>query len=82
MAQYEHAADGAQNAGNEAASQGPPADLPDAVPDFVGDVHSVINDFLGGGVENLGNVVSGLASTGHVGEATAAMVDVAVIVPV
>ena len=38
---------------------GPPVDLPDPVPDFVGDVHSAIDEFLAGGLDgSLGDVVS------------------------
>jgi hypothetical protein len=81
MAQHEQAVDGAQNAGTDAASQGPPSELPAAVPDFVGDIQSSIDDFLGGGVENLGEAVSGVASNGDAGEAAAAAADVAMIIP-
>jgi len=40
---------------------GPPSDLPDQVPDFVGDVLSNVNDFLSGGVDDLGESVSDIA---------------------
>jgi hypothetical protein len=77
MSQHETAADGAQGAGTDA---GPPSELPDPVPDFVSDIHSKINDFIGGGVENLGEAVSGIASSGG-GEAAAMAADVAMIIP-
>jgi len=51
----------AASASEGAGSQGPPADLPAQVPDFVGDVHDAINDFLGGdGEGSLGETVSSL----------------------
>ncbi|MDZ5809801.1 hypothetical protein U4E84_00330 [Halorubrum sp. AD140] len=40
---------------------GPPSDLPDQVPDFVGDILGSVNDFLSGGVDDLGETVSGIA---------------------
>lgn len=81
MSRHEQAADGAQNA-TDAASQGPPDELPGAVPDFVGEIHSSINEFLGGGIESLGDAVSGVASSGGANDAAAAAVDVAMAIPV
>jgi hypothetical protein len=43
---------------------GPPSDLPDQVPDFVGDILSNVNDFLSGGVDDLGEAVSDVAGNG------------------
>lgn len=34
--------------------QGPPADLPGAVPDFVTELHGSIREFFGGSVDRLG----------------------------
>mgnify|MGYP007072973253 CR=1 FL=1 len=45
----------------DAGDAGPPSDLPDQVPDFVGDVLSNVNDFLSGGVDDLGESVSDIA---------------------
>lgn len=78
MSQSEHAADGAQS---DAAGQGPPAELPDPVPEFVGEIHAAIGDFLGGGAETLGDIVSGIASSVDVGEAAATVADAAAVVP-
>ena len=39
---------------------GPPTDLPDPVPDFVGDVHDAVREHVGDGVDNLGERISGL----------------------
>jgi hypothetical protein len=46
---------------------GPPSDLPEPVPDFVGDILGSVNDFLSGAVDDLGATVSGIA--GDAGEA-------------
>lgn len=81
MSRHEQAADGAQNASTEAASQGPPSELPGAVPDFVSEIHSSINEFLGGGIESLGDAISGVASSGGASDAGAAAVDVAMAIP-
>lgn len=48
-------------------SQGPPAEMPDRVPDHVSQIHDAIENFLGGSVDNLGDVVSGL-TPGHGGQ--------------
>lgn len=81
MSRHEQAADGAQNA-TDAASQGPPSELPGAVPEFVDGIHSSINEFLAGGLEGLGEAVSGAASSGGAPDAAAAAVDVAMAIPV
>ena len=42
-------------------SQGPPVDLPEQVPDFVGDVHETIGDHVSGavdGTQSLGEKIS------------------------
>lgn len=41
---------------------GPPGDLPEPVPEFVGDVLHSIGEFVSGGIDDLGEVVSGIAS--------------------
>lgn len=82
MTQHEQTADGAQDGSTEVAGEGPPDGLPDAVPDFVGEIHTTINDFLGGGVEHLGDAISGIASNGGGGEAAAMVADVAMVLPV
>lgn len=43
---------------------GPPDDLPEQVPDFVSDIHGAISDFIGGSIDSLGDVVSGLTPGG------------------
>ena len=48
---------------------GPPSDLPDQVPEFVGDILNNVNDFLSGGVDNLGESVSDVAGNGDEAEA-------------
>lgn len=84
MTQKAGTADEAQNASNAAseAGQGPSTELPDAAPDFVGEIHSGINDFLGGSTDALGGVVSEIASHAAVGDAVAALTDVATALPV
>jgi hypothetical protein len=47
---------------------GPPSDLPEPVPDFVGDILGSVNDSLSGAVDDLGATVSGIA--GDAGEAS------------
>ena len=49
---------------NASGDAGPPSDLPDAVPDFVGDILGSVNDFLSGGVDDLGKNVSDVAGDG------------------
>lgn len=39
---------------------GPPSDLPGPVPDFVGDILGGVREFIGGGVDRLGSLVSSL----------------------
>jgi hypothetical protein len=47
--------------GNASDDAGPPSDLPDPVPEFVGDLLSEIDGFLSGGIDDLGDAVSDLA---------------------
>lgn len=54
------APNGNGNAPDSARQAGPPTDLPEQVPDFVGDVHDAIGSFLDGNLENLGSAVSDL----------------------
>ena len=49
---------------DEAGDAGPPSDLPDPAPDFVGDVLGAVGDFVGGSIEGLGDTVSGLTPGG------------------
>lgn len=81
MSRNATAADGAQISGNDAAAGGPPEELPEAVPDFVGGIHSAVTDFLAGGGDVLGDAIRGVVSDGTVGEATSVVVDVAAAVP-
>ena len=46
------------------ASGGPPGDLPEHVPEFVGELHGSIRAFLAGSVDSLGETVSGLTPGG------------------
>ncbi|ELZ42102.1 hypothetical protein C463_11017 [Halorubrum californiense DSM 19288] len=49
---------------NASGDAGPPSDLPDQVPDFVGGILDSVNEFLGGGVDDLGETVSEVAGNG------------------
>jgi hypothetical protein len=49
---------------DDAGDAGPPSDLPDQVPDFVGDILVSVNEFLSGGVDDLGETVSDVAGNG------------------
>lgn len=46
----------------EATKQGPPADLPDVVPDFVTDIHSTIRDAFDSIGTGLGELISSVAT--------------------
>ncbi|GAA0527805.1 hypothetical protein SAMN04488066_11486 [Halorubrum aquaticum] len=46
---------------NASDDAGPPSDLPEPVPEFVGDLLNEVDGFLSGEVENLGDAVSDLA---------------------
>jgi hypothetical protein len=69
--------DNAQDVGNETASQAPAVDLPDVVPDFVGDVLEGVS----AGGAGLGEAVSDLASSGNPADLGAVAADVAVNIP-
>lgn len=78
MAPTEHANDAAQNAGADAANQGPPAGLPDVVPDFVGDLLETIS----AGGTGVGERVSDLAASANPAEAAVVVADIAAAAPV
>jgi len=56
------AAPGSGNAPDDAGpgSAGPPTDMPGPVPDFVGEIHRTIGEFLDGSIDSLGSAVSDL----------------------
>ena len=43
---------------NASGDVGPPSDLPDQVPDFVGGILDGVNEFLDGGVDDFGETVN------------------------
>ncbi len=49
---------------NNVAQAGPPTDLPEPVPDFVGEILGSVRSFVDGGVERLGAVVSDVTPGG------------------
>ena len=49
---------------NASGDAGPPSDLPDQVPEFVGGILDGVNEFLSGGVDDLGETVSEVAGNG------------------
>ena len=49
---------------NASGDVGPPSDLPDQVPDFVGGILDGVNEFLDGGVDDFGETVSEVAGNG------------------
>ena len=49
---------------NASGDAGPPSDLPSQVPDFVGGILDNVNEFLSGGVYDLGETVSDIAGNG------------------
>jgi hypothetical protein len=60
------AAPGPDAAGDDAgpaSDAGPPSDLPDQVPDFVGNILDSVNEFLDGDASDLGKTVSDIAGT-------------------
>jgi len=77
MSQPENANDAAQNAGSESASQEPAGGLPDAAPDFVGD----ILDSISAGATDLGETISGIASSANPADVAAVAADVAAVIP-
>lgn len=50
------------NTDDNASDAGPPGDLPEPVPDFVGDILGSIGDFLDGVLSSVGDAVSGIAA--------------------
>jgi hypothetical protein len=67
------------DAADASGSQGPPAELPGSVPDFVSDIHSAIHGHLDGSMESgdLGDVISALTpdeddNEGNVSDASGA----------
>ena len=46
------------------ADAGPPSDLPNPVPDFVGEILSSIGESLSDGIDDLGKTVSDIAGNG------------------
>lgn len=55
------AAAGAVAATPNSGGAGPPSDLPDQVPEFVGGILDSVTEFLDGGVDDLGATVSEIA---------------------
>lgn len=78
MTPIEYANDAARNTGTDAANQGPPADLPEVVPDFVSDLLETIS----AGVAGLGERVSDIAASANPAEAAIVVADVAAALPV
>jgi len=61
------AAPGSGNAPDDAGpgSAGPPTDMPGPVPDFVGEIHRTIGEFLDGSIDSLGSAVSDVTPGGE-----------------
>lgn len=74
--------EGAQNTSEQAATLGPSTELPDVVPEFVGDIHATVSDFTAGEVENLGEAIRDIAADAAVAEVAAVAVDIATTAPV
>ncbi|MFW5905691.1 MAG: hypothetical protein ACOCUO_02475 [archaeon] len=70
-----------QNGSAEPTTAGPPVELPDVVPDFVGEVHSTINEALATGTDRLGAHLGDLLANAAVGEAVGVVPDVASAIP-
>lgn len=69
----DHAPEQAHNATemNETADderRGPPADMPDAAPDFVSQIHDLIQQKIDGTISNLGQQISELTPGGDAGQ--------------
>lgn len=77
MSPAENAKGAAQNAGNDAANQGPTVDLPDQVPDFVGDLLNAIS----AGATSLEETISEIASNSNPAEVATVATDVAAAIP-
>jgi hypothetical protein len=48
--------------------RGPPADMPDAAPDFVSQIHDLIQQKIDGTISNLGQQISELTPGGDAGQ--------------
>lgn len=81
MSRNDYAPDGAQDTGSGVGNQGPPTELPDTAPEFVGDVLATIDDFLAGSVESLGEAVSGIASNAMAGDAAVTLSNALSVIP-
>lgn len=77
MSRPETANDQAQNAGTDVAGQGPPVDLPDQAPEFVGD----LLDEIDAGATDLGETISELASNANPAEVVGVAAEVAAVIP-
>lgn len=60
----------AQSGADGAGDAGPPDELPGPVPDFVSDIHGLIQQFIDGTLDSLGPNVSDAAGNGDSGEST------------
>ena len=49
---------GGDEGDTDAGERGPPTDMPEQVPDHVGEIHGLINQFIDGSVSDLGSAVS------------------------
>jgi hypothetical protein len=63
------AATDATDSADAAGQAGPPEELPDPVPDFVSNIHGVIQQFLDGTLDSLGPEVSEAAGNGDEADA-------------
>ncbi|MCU4751792.1 hypothetical protein OB919_07325 [Halobacteria archaeon AArc-curdl1] len=77
MTRTENANDAAQSVEVDTGNQGPPADLPGVVPDFVSD----LLDSISAGVTGLGETIGNLASSANPAEIAAVAADVAAAIP-
>jgi len=66
----EPAATDATDRSGAAGQAGPPGDLPDPVPDFVSDIHGLVQQFLDGTLDSLGPDVSEAAGNGDEAESS------------
>lgn len=80
MSLTERAVDVVANVATGSAEQGPPSDLPEPVPDFVGDILASVDDFVAGAADELGKVISDIASSAA-GEGITIVVDVVAVGP-
>lgn len=61
----------AQQGSADRAERGPPADLPEPVPDRVSQIHDLIRQYLDGGIDDLGERISAVAGGQADGDALA-----------